>query len=483
MNRWHSLVLALLLLRPDSAWTATEGLDPSSASEADALVARALTELTLKEFLDQVDRNYPKIMGAEVERQIAASKAYAKAGAFDPQLSLKREKLQYLSGTTDVEKEKLDFAIDVPTRSGIKWFVGSRESESLEIGKKKTKEFDKYYFGLKIPILRDFRINAKLAAERQAQLEVPLAEAARRRTRLDILRGAGEAYWYWVAAVQQRAVAVEMMELAETRSVAVREQVTSGAKPELSAVEAEREVQKRRGKLAKAERNVQKAALKLSLYLWSDEGEPGDPPEPSRAPTEFPPIVSLEPYQVRTAELRALGKRPELESVELERRIVDLDLRLARNDGRPGVDLFLNPGRSSALDVFEPVERRLRAGFKVTVPLRTRGATGRAQAARLKDQKLRMTRRLVQQQVRVEIRDAASRIWTDAERLEAAAAELALARRLEEGERENFRLGGGTLFLVNSRERYRAEADLQRIEVAADYHTARLAYRTAAADL
>ena len=482
-----SLALSILVgltAVTSGGWANTLAGEAPETSERAALLEQARRQFTLEQFLDQVDRNYPKIMGAEVERQIAGAKAYAKAGAFDPQLSLKREKLEYKSSTSgsEFEKDKVDFAVDVPTRSGIKWYAGARESETLELGKK-PKDFDKYYVGIKVPLLRDWRMNAKLAAERQARLGVPLAEAVRREVRLEILRGAGEAYWTWVAACRERDVAVEMQELAETRFVAVREQVDRGDKPELAAVEAGREVQKRRGQIAKAERNVQKAALKISLYLWDDDGSPGDPPEPGQAPVAFPPILDVQPYEVKAAELRAVAKRPELESVRIERRIVDIDRQLAKNDGRPAVDLFLNPGRNTALDVFEPVERRLRAGFKVSVPLRTRSADGRLEAARLKDQKLRMMRRLVEQQVRVEVRDAASRIWTDSERLQAAVAELALAKRLEEGERENFRLGGGTLFLVNSRERYRAEAQLKQIEVAADYQQARLAFRAAAADL
>lgn len=472
-----------LLVLAGGADAAPELVGPDPTSEKEALLARMTRELSLDDFLGKVDRNYPKIMGAAVEQQIADAKAFSKAGAFDPELSLKREKIQFLDGTTDYEKQKVDLAVDVATRSGIKWFAGARESETIQVGNKKNKVFDKYYVGVKIPVLRDFRMNAKLAAERQAQLEVPLADAARRKLRLEILQGAGEAYWDWVAACRQRDVAIEMMELARTRAEAVQHQVDEGASPELSSVEADREVQKRRGQVAKAERNVQKTALKLSLYLWDDEGEPGEPPEPDQAPQAFPPVVSVQPHEVHAAELRAVARRPELDAVEIERDIVDIDLRLARNDGRAGLDLFLNPGRSSALDVFEPIERRLRAGFKFTVPLRRRGADGRIQAAQLKDQKLQMTRDLVQQQVRVQVRDAASRIWTDSERLEAAIEELALARRLEEGERENFRLGAGTLFLVNSRERYRAEAELKRIEVASDYHTALLAFRAASADL
>ena len=60
---------------------------------------------------------------------------------------------------------------------------------------------------------------------------------------------------------------------------------------------------------------------------------------------------------------------------------------------------------------------------------------------------------------------------------------MKLAKKLEEGEREKFRLGDSTLFLVNSRERSSAEAQMKLIDLKVKYHKAVLIYKAVTAQL
>lgn len=448
-----------------------------------ASAAAAGETLTLDEVLDQVARFDPKMQGAALLREVAASKVTEKRGAFDPKLNYKSDQIRFVDGASSVTKQKNQVYFEQPTRAGIKWFAGARLTDTSVVGKKGHKDFERGFVGIKIPLLRNSRWNEKLVAERQAELGVPLAEAEQREIRLAMLQKAGEAYWEWVAAARALAVTVDMLGLAEVRAKAIDEQVARGDKPELTAVEAQREIQKRLGSRAKARRNLEKAALKLGLFLWDDAGQPGSPPGADQAPPDLPPPASLTDAELAAAEVRALENRPELAALEVERKALRLDLSLARNDGRPDLDLFLNSGRESELDVFEPIERRLRAGIKVSVPLRRRAPRGRADATRWKLRKLELEVARLRQEILVQVRDAASRLRADLDRYEAAVAEVSLARTLEEGERTSFDLGDGTLFLVNQRERSRGSAEIQRLEVAADYHQGRLAFSAIVGDL
>jgi outer membrane protein TolC len=351
------------------------------------------------------------------------------------------------------------------------------------VGKKGTKDYERLLLGVEIPLLRNARINAKLAAERKARLQQPLAEAELQSLRLRIFHNAGVKYWKWVASVRAYAVAEEMAALAQTRAQAIADQVEHGGKPTMVLIEAKREVEKRLGVLAKATRNLQKTCLALSLYLWDEDGNPSELPDHHLAPLTFPPAKSLSQNEVRSAEERALKIRPGLGAIDLQEQIQRIDLSLARNEGRPDLSVFFHSGKGVGFDVFEPVERRLRAGFKVSVPLRRRSPRGKSSAARLKLQKLDLQTKLLQQRIRIQVRDAASRIQTDQQRLQAANQELALALSLEKSERTRFEVGGGTLFLVNQRERYRAQAQIKAIEVCADYHQAQLAFLAAIGEL
>lgn len=450
---------------------------------ADGPTEEASTPLPLQQVLEQVDRNYPKLLGAELQVQVADAKLLAKSGAFDPKLGFKTEELQFVDGNQGTSKRKNQLLFELPTRGGLKWTAGARLTDTQLDGSKKTKDFERLLLGVEIPLIRNARLNAKLAAERKAALEQPMARAEQQSMRLEILRKAGEKYWSWVAASQSMSVAEEMVQLARDRAAAITDQVERGDKPELVAIEAQREIQKRLGIQAKAERNLQKTGLALALFLWDDTGEPSDPPERAQAPPSFPEPTPLGEAEVAQATARALELRPGLEVLRLQEKLQRVDLDLARNDGRPDLSVFFHSGRESPLDVFEPIERRLRAGVKVSVPLRRRTPRGQQQAARLKLRKTRLQEKLLAQQIRTDVLDAASRIRTDLARLEAARSELSLARALEAGERTRFTLGEGTLFLVNQRERYRAEAQIKAIEVEADFQIARLGLRAVVGEL
>jgi outer membrane protein len=151
-------------------------------------------------------------------------------------------------------------------------------------------------------------------------------------------------------------------------------------------------------------------------------------------------------------------------------------LELAKNQRLPAIDLAVSPGRDAGLG---SIGNTVKAGVSFTLPLRQRTADGRIAAANLKIQKLGLDLLNERQRITTEVLDAVSAINTTYDRYLAAQAEVQLAIRLEEGEREKFRLGDSTLFLVNQRERATAEARVKLIEIQTEYEQAVAAFRAA----
>ena len=67
--------------------------------------------------------------------------------------------------------------------------------------------------------------------------------------------------------------------------------------------------------------------------------------------------------------------------------------------------------------------------------------------------------------------------------MEVVAAEVLVARELEQAERDRFALGDSTQFLVNLRELATADAAFREISATAEAHKARVAYDVATARL
>lgn len=440
----------------------------------------AATPLSLDEVLLQVEAYHPKLLGADAERRIASAKRLEKQGAFDPVINLGSDFLRYNSAskrglissarTSDVEAEWL-------TRSGAKFFVGSRYNlGSVKSPLSATGETGEYYFGVKMPLLRGRGINEKTAAERQAMIGEPLSDEQLKLTRLDLQLKAAQSYWDWVAAKRKLDVARNLLELSKVRAEAVSERVKAGDLPRIDATEAEQEVQRRAGGVVKAERDLQKAAFKLSLYLWDASGKPLPAPTAASVPASTPLPVRFADERELEGQRIALERRPELRIITLSRDIAQVDLALGRNRRLPAVDFTFSPGRDTGPG---SIGTTVKAGLSISLPLRQRTAEGQTEAAQLKMQKLDLDLQNQRQTILIEVSDAMSAINTTYDRYRAAQREVELARELERGERTRFTLGDSTLFLVNQRERATAEAENKLIEIHAEYEQAVAAFRAA----
>ncbi|MFZ4792588.1 MAG: TolC family protein [Blastocatellia bacterium] len=440
--------------------------------------------LTLEEVINAIDLYHPKLRGADVSRRIASAKRLEKQGAFDPVIFAGYD---YLRFNTEFDPKTLrgksgssnltDAGVEFLTRSGVKIGGGAR----YNIGKIKaplspTGDGGEYFLSFKVPLLRGFRINEKAAAERQAFLGEPLAETDYQLTRLELLRKAADSYWDWVASKRKFDVARDLLGLAEFRARAVRDRVGAGDLPEIDSVEADLEVQRRQGGLVKADRDLQKSAFKLSIYLWSPNGLPSPIPQPTHVPATTPPPIVYSEEQSAFGQRIALDRRPEMKALAINNDITQIDLELARNQKLPELDLAFMPGRDTG---FGSIGTTVKAGASFSLPVRQRAAEGRIAQAGLKLQKLALDVAGERQRITTEVLDAISAINTASIRYGAAQSEVELAVRLEEGERTRFSLGDSTLFLVNQRERATAEARVKLIEIQAEYQQAVATYRVA----
>ncbi|MDX2031879.1 MAG: TolC family protein [Blastocatellia bacterium] len=473
-------------LREAPAEEGAASVDPQSGRNPQAQPAppqKRSQPLTLEELINFVDLYHPKIRGLDAERRIASAKRLEKQGAFDPIFSTGTDWLRYNTEFDSKTRrgkvasmQLADAGVEMLTRYGIKIAAGAR----YNLGKVKsplspTGNGGEYFLDFKIPFFRGARINEKVAAERQAFLGEPLADAEFRLSRLELILKAANNYWEWVAAKRKLDVARQLLDLARFRAGAVRERVTAGDLPQIDSVEAELEVQRRQGAIVKADRDLQKAAFKLSLFLWSPNGLPAPIPEEGNVPATTPPPVIFTDDQSSAGQRLALERRPELKMVSLGQEITRIDLDLARNQRLPAIDLALSPGRDTG---FGGIGNTFKAGLNLTLPLRQRTADGRISASTLKLEKLDFELTLERQRIATEVLDAVSAINTSHDRYRAAQQEVELAQRLEEGERTRFTLGDSTLFLVNQRERATAEARVKLIEIQAEYEQAVAAFRT-----
>jgi outer membrane protein TolC len=243
-----------------------------------------------------------------------------------------------------------------------------------------------------------------------------------------------------------------------------------------------RAIAQREAKLIDLRRKLQQAAIGLSLYYRSPDGDPLIP-DNDRS-TRFPNPVEMQPEQREADIATALSTRPEIAVLDLLAERIDVDFSVARNDLLPTIDAQL----SGSQDVGAPTSSKrdksqfeLEAGLFVDVPVQRRKAQGNMQAARAKLAQLSAKRQFTENKIVAEIQSAFAALQAAFDRLEKARESVRLAEYMADVERRKFDLGESDLLSVVLREQIAIEAADSEIGALLEYFTAAADYAAALA--
>ena len=471
--------LALFPLLASATVWANSSLAPQGANSTPLNLTQVETsQLSLNSFLRTVDANFPKMVSVRLESNLANSKAQEKRGAFDPVFSFNSDFIRYNPSSAPgkaYETQMSEGTIEVLDRSGAKLAVGARLNNGrVKSPGNSTGEWGEYFVSAKIPLIRDRLTNAKTVAEKQALLGVPLADQFIRQTRFDVLQKAGDVYWDWVGAGEKLRINQALYDLAVDRAKFIKLRVEAGANPAIDNAEANAEVFRRKGSFEKAERDLQKSELKLQFFLWNQQtiAEP-KPLQRTRLPLLASRFELPTQNAIDAGRSTALVERPELLGIQLSRDLFSLDLALAENERKPALDFTLGPGTDLGGG---GIGLTYKTGLFYSIPLRQNTADGRIIQVQVKLQKLDLEEKQTRQGILIEVSDAVSSLKQTLERVKAAELEVTAARELERGEKIRFDNGSSTLFLINQRERGRAEAEIRYADVRVEMEQANLNY-------
>lgn len=435
---------------------------------------------SLDEIHARIDRSHPLLRGAGAEKTIARGKMLKALGAFEPTLVNDTELERFISsidpskGTQTVGYN--DTLVEALHPSGFKGSAGFRQA----IGDARIPDLSfgngnqQVILGGYLPLLRGLMINPERAELQRSELANPLAEIKIAQTRQGLFLAAAYQFWEWVSAaklvdVQKRALAV-----AEVRYKQMEERAKAGVIAPIDVTEAGQEVHRRREVAIAARRLLEQEQFKLSMFLW-DNGSPTIPPI-DRVP-EFPPAGRLPtPEDIMAHKLAAMEERPEVKELDVEAKINNIDLALAKNNLLPSLDLEAAPARSPEKFV---LGLGYRFGVELRIPLMQRRGRGEVLQAQGQAERLVMAQQYRENQVLVDVDNAFSAIERARERIEEAVQALRLVEIVEEGERYRFSVGASSVLFVNLRERNTIDSENQVIRAKAEYYKALAQYQWA----
>ncbi len=473
------------------AAVAGESAEPSPRERLDVLANEfgqpvdplSQSPLDFQQVKVSVIEKFPLVQSVIQEAQVAAGRQRSARGAFD--VKLLAESLNMPQGFYENFRHRVK-AEQATWKGGTvygQYRVGGGHFQPW-YGERDTNDGGEFKLGFVTPLLRGRAIDERRAEIARADLSAEAVDPQVQRQILESVQLSAYIYWSWVAAGQIYLTTQELLEVAEERDRAIRRQVELGNLGQTEQQQNERLIAARQAKLIEAERKLQSASIKLSLFLRDDNGEPIIP-SPSDLPTKFP-----EPNDPRAIDLNsdvnlALGQRPELRELQLARRIVDVDLQLWENELLPNLHAVMEASK----DVGAPTSSKgdktpfeLEAGLLFDVPLQRNKALGKIQSTQGKLTQIAIKQQFTADKIITEVQDAYSALMTAYDRIAITRRNVELARLLVTAEYRSFELGNSDVLRIALQEGAELDARFLEIEALLDYYLSLAEYQAAIAN-
>lgn len=425
--------------------------------------------LRLAEVLASVRQQYPPLLAALVEREIASSRFESARGVFDADIVARLYGAPagyYDYGTVDVGVEQFTGLRGSTIFGGYRLTRGDRLPDYYW---NRTQGGGEPRLGLAVPLLRDGSIDRGRAALMNAGIDRELADPEIARQRLEFVRAATIAYFQWVAAGQRWGLAESLLRLANDRTAALAGQAALGLIPRIVLTDNDRLVVAREIAVVQAQRRFESASLTLSLFLRTEAGEPIRAAR-ARVPADVADVPLVEVPTLEAGLAEALARRPELRLLDLALDKLEIERALANNQMWPNLDARVAISQDVGTKIYvDKSDFEVEASLELRVPLQRRAAAGRVGEIDGRIQQIRNEQRFLRDRIRAEVADAHSALVAALVQLRAARLNADLAVELQSADEERFRRGAVDLLTLQIREQAAFDARTLAVDALAEY--------------
>jgi len=345
------------------------------------------------------------------------------------------------------------------------------------------------------PLLRNWGREITTRQIRVAQNNKSISELQFESQLIEMVAQGQQIYWDLVLGQEDLKVRQRSLELAERTLADNRRQVQVGTLAPIDVLQAEAEVAGREAQLVTAtfsNDQTQDRAKRMITRL-------GDPALVFAKLSPIEAVARPSPNDVMPVEdaIRyALENRPDMRQLELEMRNDDIDVKYARNQLLPVVDInasyaqrgvggvetvrselggteIIDIRRGGFGDAFEQIYKNSFTGYQVgiavAIPLSNKAAQSEYSRAMTQKQITEARRATLAQRIALEVRNAHSRVEMNRVHIQAAEKALELARRQLAAEEKKNQLGVSSIRFVLDEQRNVTAAETTAIQALVNY--------------
>lgn len=317
--------------------------------------------------------------------------------------------------------------------------------------------------------LFNFKVGKALKASKLARQS---GEEEIRRVRQAIALLTVQVYNEYVLSRERVRVAGQAVRQKEVQLETTRNRRAAGVATELDTLRFEVDLENARAQLLAQEGQAELSRGRLNAVMV----------RPIASPIEPTDDLAFRDSAVGADEAvaAAWSRRPEVQQVDLEERIRDYAIGIAKGDMRPSLEFNGSFGWSTrkTANFFEDDFQRWSASFALTIPvfdgMRTAGKVAQARADR---NIVAQERIALENQIRLEARDAVDRLTVAKKVLDAAELNLRQSQKALEMVQANYKYGAATLLDVIDAQAANTSADSNRVQALYVHANARATLR------
>jgi outer membrane protein TolC len=432
-----------------------------------------------------------------------------------------------LNGTLTTRSANWDFNAQQLLPTGAQWTaqLTNLRSDTTSVFNSLNPQYNTVLnFQIRQPVLRSFSLDDARRRIRVANRRLDLSDSQFRQKAIEIVSRVQRSYWDLVFALREVQIQREAVDLARAQRERNSRMVDQGTLAPIELVSVDVELEKRRENVLTALEVVTRAENALKQLILGDRSSQVW----NRAiiPTETPDLknVSLPLDEALTA---AFANRPELAQNNVQQEINKIDTKYFSNQTRPAVDLiasytttglagtpvttsgspftattdllvdrvnilsglaglppvvvnqntglpgFLLGGYGQSLsNLFSNDFRTFRFGVSFSLQLRNRTAEGQLGRSLAEGRKIGAQRKILEQAIEVEVRNALQSVEMGLERVETARASREAAEKQYQSEQRRFDAGLSTTYFVLERQNTLSEARGRELRAMTEYNKA-----------
>lgn len=425
-----------------------------------AVAGQQKDTLYLKDFYRVIGEFHPVAHQALLITQRGELAVSEARGAFDPKLVSNFNSKNF--GGSDYY-DIWDSYLQIPTFLNVDLKAGFEKNSGLYLNPEQSvPEEGLYYAGVSIPIGQGLINHPRRIALRRGEITNQQLSTQAVQVLNNLLLDATHAYWFWFEHYLKYDLARRNLVLIQQRFEGIRSSALNGETAPIDSTEALIQVQQWTNSLRKAEVDLFKSKLLLENFIWTDSIAIDN-----LVPQLSPEITSetIEGY------LSLVANHPEWKLLQLENADIDLDRRLSQERLKPvlNLDYQVMLGQSNPLEVGDYMANNHKVGLQFELPVLLRKERAKLKTARLKLQENELKQDVQFRKISNRIREAYNTSTNLRSMVDQQQEMIANYERLLRGERMKFDNGESSIFLINSRENSKLEAEMKLIELIAEF--------------